>query len=231
MIWKCIKWIGLILLGFIVFVALYLLCAYTFSRIPVNSKQTASDEVQIYLLTNGVHTDIVMPLRSADRDWTQQIPFSNTSGNDTLAQYLALGWGDKGFYLNTPTWADLKFSTAFNAAFGRSTAAIHATFYRSLQESEHCVRIGISREQYRRMLAFIDASFTRDAAQLPIHIVTNANYGSNDAFYEAGGQYSMLHTCNTWSNNVLKAGGLKACLWTAFDTGIFRLYGRSGKVE
>lgn len=51
-------------------------------------------------------------------DWSQKIPFSQTKGKSTDFNYIAFGWGDKGFYLDTPTWADLKFSTAFKAAFG-----------------------------------------------------------------------------------------------------------------
>ncbi len=228
---KIFKWAGLSLLSFIAFVLLYLLSAFALSRIAVPREQGAQPEVTIYILTNGVHTDIVMPLQNEDKDWLKEVSIAHTTGKDTLAQYVAFGWGDKGFYLNTPTWADLKFSTAFNAAFGLSTAAIHTTFYRNLQESEHCVKIVISREQYRRMVAFIVQSFKRDNQQQIMHIATNANYGSNDAFYEASGSYSLFHTCNTWSNNALKAGGQKACFWTPFDTGIFYQYGRSGKVD
>jgi hypothetical protein len=55
-----------------------------------------------------------------------------------LVNYLAFGWGDKGFYLNTPEWADLKVSTALNAAFGLSSSAIHSTFYKKLRENETC---------------------------------------------------------------------------------------------
>ena len=45
-----------------------------------------------------------------------------------------------------------------------------------------------------------------------------------DAFYDAKGSYNLTRTCNTWTNNALKAAGLKACLWTPFDSGIFWQY-------
>jgi hypothetical protein len=38
------------------------------------------------------------------------------------------------------------------------------------------------------------------------------------------GSYNLFHTCNTWTNDALKAGGQKACWWTPFDAGIFRQY-------
>ena len=52
----------------------------------------------------------------------------NTKSKDSTAEYLAFGWGDKGFYLDTPEWSDLKASTAFKAAFALGNSAMHTTF-------------------------------------------------------------------------------------------------------
>ena len=49
-------------------------------------------------------------------------------------------------------------------------------------------------------------------------------YGNSDAFYDATGSYSLFHTCNSWTNNALKAAGMKASVWTPFDKGIFHQY-------
>lgn len=222
---KLFKYIGIFLLCFIGFVLLYLLTAFCLSRITVDKEQGTPAEMSIYIRTNGVHTDIVMPIKNELRDWTSEIKFSNTHLTDTLSiQYIAMGWGDKGFYLETPTWADLKFSTAFKAAFALSTTAIHATFYTAMNENDSCKKIMISKEQYKRLIKYIDDSFQHDANGHYISIITNANYGNDDAFYEANGSYSMFKTCNTWANKGLKECGQKACLWTAFDTGIFLKY-------
>jgi uncharacterized protein (TIGR02117 family) len=82
----------------------------------------------------------------------------------------------------------------------------------------------ISKEQYGKLIAYITNSLQHDAAGHTMHIVTNANYGDSDAFYEAKGSYSMFHTCNTWANNGLKSCDQRACLWTPFDKGIFQKY-------
>ena len=158
-------------------------------------------------------------------DWSKEIKFANTHLADTTRmKYLAMGWGDKGFYLETPTWAQLKFRVAFKAAFALSTTAIHATFYDSLPQNDSCKEIKITKEQYTKLINYITNSFQKDQNGHFIRIVTNANYGKADAFYEANGSYSMLHTCNTWANNGLKSCNQKACLWTPFDTGIFLNY-------
>jgi len=140
------------ILGFIGFVLLYLASAYCLSRIATGKERNTSSDVAIYIKTNGVHTDIVVPVKTPQLDWSREIAFSNTPLTDTTKiKYLAMGWGDKGFYLNTPTWSDLKFSTAFKAAFALSTTAIHATFYDTLTEDSACKKIMISNAQYGRL--------------------------------------------------------------------------------
>lgn len=215
---------GLVLLGFIGFILLYLGCAWGLSRIPVRAESNASPDMTIYLYSNGVHMDVVVPVKTATIDWSQQILFSNTRGGDTTFDYIAFGWGDRGFYLETPTWADLKVSTAFKAAFGLSRTAIHATFYHQMHEGSDCIPLEISTGQYERLVQFIEGSLQHSDTGAPIVIPTEARYGKSDAFYEAKGRYSLFHTCNTWTNNALKASGQKACFWTPFDKGIFYQY-------
>jgi uncharacterized protein (TIGR02117 family) len=213
-----------LILGFIAFILLYLFLAFIFSVWSVKKESGNSNDVAIYILTNGDHTDIVVPVKNDITDWSKKISYQNTIAKDTTNQYLAIGWGDKGFYLNTPTWADLKFSTAFKAAFALSTSAIHATYYQNMPESNDCKKIMISNDQYKRLIAFVDSSFNRDASGNIINIKTNANYDKNDAFYEARRKYNMFYTCNTWANNALKSCGQTACIWTPFDRGIFYHY-------
>ncbi|MFZ1692566.1 MAG: TIGR02117 family protein [Flavobacteriales bacterium] len=205
-------------------IVLYVLLALVLSRIPVPAEADEGSEVMAYILSNGVHTDIVVPVRSAQRDWSVHLPFANTTGRDSTAAWVAFGWGDKGFYLETPTWGDLTASVAFKAMFALGTSAMHVTYHHGLREGPLCKRIGMSQRQYQRLLAYLDKSFAKDAQGRTQVIVTHANYGSNDAFYEGTGSYHLFHTCNTWANNALKTSGQKACLWTALDGGILGQY-------
>ena len=221
---KLLKIIGKVLAIIIGLISLYLLSAFCLSKITVEREANTKSEIPIYILTNGVHTDIVVPTRSEQIDWSKMVEFSNTQLTDTTFQYLALGWGDKGFYLETPEWSDLKASVAFNAMFGLGASAMHATYYSSLKENESCKKIMIGKDQYTRLIKYIQKSFQEDMSGHFLNIKTTANYGKSDAFYEANERYSLFHTCNTWANNALKSCGQKCCLWTAFDTGIFRKY-------
>lgn len=211
----------LALLGFL---ALYVLSAYVLSKITIDQEADTKPEVEIFILTNGVHTDIVMPVKNNQIDWSQQVQFKNTKAADTTYNYIAMGWGDKGFYLETPEWSDLKASTALKAATGLGKTAIHATYFRQMRLGDHCKSIMISKEQYNRLITYITNSFQKDASGNFVPVKTDALYGRTDAFYEANGSYSLTHTCNTWANNALKASGQKCCFWTPMDTPIFSKY-------
>lgn len=178
----------------------------------------------IYLMTNGVHTDLVVPVRNEIERWDTLVPFRNTVSKDTNYRWLAFGWGDKGFYLETPTWADLTFATAFKAAAGLSTTAMHTTFYMTIKVDEMCKPIQISKEQYKVLCTYIQSSFQQSPQGKYIWIPTNAVYGRSDAFYDAVGKYSLFKTCNSWTNEGLKTAGLPACVWTPLDTGLMDLY-------
>jgi len=216
--------VKIFLLAFIGLVFLYLLVEFCLSRISISGEAAENKNITIYIITNGDHTDIVVPVKNPQIDWSEKIKFSNTISQDTTYSFLAIGWGDKGFYLDTPTWSQLKFSVAFKAVFGFNTTAMHTTFYHSMYEGEQCRKILVNTDQYQRLIDFVMDKFKTDASGNYINIKTNATYGDSDAFYEAKGRYSLFYTCNSWANDALKAAGQKACLWTAFDKGIFLQY-------
>lgn len=224
MLKRTFHFLGWTFLGIITFLLLYLISVYLISKITVNSDIVQVDEkdaIPVYILSNGVHTDIVVPIANEVKDWRKEIQFSQTQSNDTLAAFVAFGWGDKGFYLHTPQWSDLKASTALKAIFGVSSSAMHTTFFRQLREGENCKRILVSKENYQKLVAYISESFSN-----PVHPewIQGYSYGKKDAFYEAKGSYSLFYTCNTWANCALKAANQKASLWTVYDKGIFCHY-------
>jgi len=217
---KLLKYTTFFLLGIIG----YLLMVTLLSYISVNDGLVKSHkEIPIYILTNGVHTDVVLPLKSEHYDWTNQLKTEHTKAKDTTVKYAALGWGDKGFYLETPTWADLKASTALKAASGLSSSAMHVTFYKEMKESKSCKKLQISSDNYKKLILFINESFQTKSGEF-LKIETEAVYGKHDVFYEANGSYSLFYTCNSWANQALKAANQKAALWTISDSGIFRHY-------
>lgn len=64
----------------------------------------------------------------------KELPFENTISMRSDYVYLSVGWGDKGFYLDTPTWAEPETFTAFKAVFLVSESAMHCTYYFEMKE-------------------------------------------------------------------------------------------------
>lgn len=208
-------------------ILLYMGFTYLLFFIPVNrhAASEGSKDLSIYVMTNGVHTDIVVPVKNDMMDWSKMIRFENTLSKDTTFNYVAFGWGDKGFYLQTPEWSDLKLSVALNAMFHLGSTAMHVDFLHTPKQNQNCKEIRISKNQYLKLVAYLKNSFKYDqyGQVIQIHPIPNG-YGPDDAFYEANGAYDIFHTCNTWANSALKACDQKACWWTPVDKGIFHQY-------
>jgi uncharacterized protein (TIGR02117 family) len=213
------------LLYIVAFFVLYIIAGFTVPYIAVNRHQPppGPDSIALYIRSNGIHTDLVLPFRNDIKDWSAQLSYRNTMAQDSNIRYVAFGWGDKGFYLETPTWADLKASTAFKAMFFMSSSAMHVTFYPGMQTGPLCRKTSISRAHYKDLTAFIEQSFRKDGSGNFCYLAGHA-YGEHDGFYDAKRVYSLFYTCNTWANQALKSGGLKACLWTPLDKGILYHY-------
>ena len=219
-----IRFIVKFILGILGFVLLYIVCTVILSVIPYNSSFKPSEQgIDVYIRSNGIHTDLVLPAINECKDWTKELPVENTLSKDPAINYMAFGWGDKGFYLETPQWSDLKYKTIFRALFALDDCALHVTNYKYITENENCKKISISKQQYQKLVEYIESAFLRNTSG-NCFCINGSCYGRHDSFYEARGSYSLFYTCNTWANEGLKYSGIKACLWTPFDKGIFFHY-------
>jgi hypothetical protein len=92
------KVLGYIILGIIGFCVLYLVAEYCLSRLSASSKEVSTDQtIQVFVKSNGVHTDIVLPVVMKELDWSNVFPYANTVGKKTGYQYMGIGWGIRGF--------------------------------------------------------------------------------------------------------------------------------------
>ena len=63
--------------------ALYYGVAQVLSRIPVAAEATTEPAtIPFFIRSNGVHTDLVMPVKTQYIDWSQRLPYSNTQAHD-----------------------------------------------------------------------------------------------------------------------------------------------------
>ena len=180
---------------------------------PAANTSSGSPAVEAWVLSNGVHTDYVLPVRSILVDWQKLFPLSDFRAPPPDAEFIAIGWGDREFYLHTPTWADLTVARALGALAGRNRALLHVSYLRRAQLGAGAYRLPLSLVQYARLVDYVRTALPEGQATP----VAGAHYDRQDAFYEANGGYHLFETCNTWTGRGLRRAGVKVSRWTPFD--------------
>jgi uncharacterized protein (TIGR02117 family) len=212
-------------LGFVGIVLFYLIVAFVLSRFSIEGIEEENSTIEIAIVNTGVHTDFVLPKKNLVVNWDTLFPIENTLKKDTSLNFIAIGWGDRNFFLNTPTWDDLTVNTAVNAALGLGEAALHINYHQEIPTSHEHKRIYISENQYRKLVNYIlENTVLQGNKPKKITPPIPSILQSNDTYYEAPGSYGLFYTCNTFVNQGLIASGKRAALWTPFAGGIFDHY-------
>ena len=88
------KWLGRTLTLLLAVPALYLLAALIGSLVPVNSGwREPTEGTAIYLADNGIHADIVMPVKADGLDWSRVVRPGDFAAVDPNASFIAFGAG------------------------------------------------------------------------------------------------------------------------------------------
>lgn len=200
---------------------LYLLAALVGSLVPVNRGWSEPDEgVTVYLADNGIHADILMPVRAQGLDWAPLIPKSDFAAPDPDARWLAFGMGEERVYLETPRWRNIKPKTIWSALTG-GNSVMHVEW---VSDAGYALRqIRLRPEEYRRLWAAVRADLELDANGRAKRI-DHPGYGRADAFYRGRGKASAVRTCNSWVAGRLRLAGVETSLWSPFAQGLLWRY-------
>lgn len=198
-------------------IILFLILLVIISSIPVNTSfSPAKDGIPIFISSNGVHTDFVLPIKTEVLDWQRIFESEHFGIGWSYAPYIAFGWGDRGFYLNTPEWSDLEIGTAINALFIPSTSAMHVSLWPQPDEDDLTKKITISNKDYEEIVEYILNSFAK-GEDGNVSKIDHPGYGDYDLFFESSLKFHLFKTCNVWTNKGLKTAGIRTSLWTPFD--------------
>ena len=208
-------------LAFAAIPGLYLLAALIGSLAPVNGNWTEPGQgVTIYLASNGVHADILMPAAVQGLDWRPLLPKRHFAAPDPDAQWIAFGSGEERVYLDTPRWRDITPRTIWSALTG-GRRVMHVEWVDDPAYAARAIRL--RPEEYRRLWAAIRADFQLDENGSPV-LIDHPGYGRSDAFYLATGKFNALKTCNTWAAGRLRIAGVETSLWPPFVQGLVWRY-------
>ncbi len=211
---RAAKWAGLTSMG----AALaFLLSAWAGSSIPRNPNWTEPDDgVEIMLASNGIHTEIIMPLANDVIDWRGVFPLRDIHAASRPYTHVSVSWGERAFFLETPTWADVSPATVISAMTG-GDGVVHVAWYVRPAPDPHVRPLRVSRENYEALVTEIKAQLA-----LPEARKAYRGYAAHDVFYDAIGTYHVGNTCNQWTSDRLAASGIKTGQWTPMAGGVMK---------
>jgi len=164
-----------------------------------NPPATAPRDATVYVIGRGWHTDIGLPVEEITA------PLAVLKAQFPGVRYLIIGFGDRTFLLSR---AATPFSMLTALLPGRGAlliTALRATPQEAFGASD-VVALRISRGELDHLQARLWREFELASGATPI-VLTDGPYAGS-LFYAASAPYSGLYTCNTWTAEMLRAGGL-----------------------
>src|SRR5262245_59039342 len=167
---------------------------------PLPTYQAApSDGFTTYLIAASWHTEIALPIHAI------QDPLKAVTPDFPGCQYLAFGWGERNYYMaRSPTVGD-----AMSALFPGPAVLLVTALYRPPRDSRASAQVfevGLSPAGLARLSNYIWAAFEKSGDGTPRRLAAGPEPGS--VFYAATGTYSATYTCNTWTAEGLRVGGI-----------------------
>lgn len=153
----------------------------------------------LYVAGHTRHASIIVDRRDFD-------PLRTLGTADFDARdWLEFGWGDAAYY-QAP---DDDILLGIKALLLPTNTVMHVYGFNGAPAAafpkSEVVALRLTDAGYGGLLAFLRASFVRDAAG-KARPLGSGLYGLS-RFYEGTGTYSMFNTCNTWAARALAAGG------------------------
>jgi uncharacterized protein (TIGR02117 family) len=188
---------------------------------PIRSCNVTAEkcEFPVCIDHDQMHTNIVVPSQNQIVDWSQFISFPDI-GRDAVAnyKYLTFGWGDRDFYIQTPTFADLNLITAFKALFLPTPSTLLVQGFAELPANRANKCVKVTQTEYLQLTHFIQKTFKLNSQGKPIRIANGSLLSSG--FYEANGTYSILRTCNDWTAEGLRKANVDTPLWAGLSSAV-----------
>lgn len=216
---RILRWPIRIAGGLALVAAIYLLAAWIGSSISRNSdwEEPSTGGVVIAVESNGVHTSLILPLVTAQKDWRMDFPLSDIAAPNRPYTHISISWGERDVFLKTPTWWDLSPLLVLKIITEGGQGLEHVSFYFRPSTSETVRPIRLSDAQYTKLVTAIEAGLPNERP-----LTKHPGYGRSDVFYDAKGRYTPIHTCNQWTGNRLADAGVKVGRWTPLEGSVMK---------
>ena len=178
----------------------------------------------VYLVADSMHVDLVLPVENSAFDWRSVVKLE-TIGREKRSdyRYLKFGWGDRDFYMNTPSLDKIQLPRLIRTLFvpGNPTA-IHINGYPHVPiDADHQTKcVGLTQSQYLKLVNYVRRSFRDERIER-----IQDGFVAAAGFYEAAGFYSLAHTCNDWVAGALNAADVTTPLWPGLSGPVMKHLG------
>ena len=190
---------------------LFALAGWIGSSLPRGLPPRPGAEVPIMVESNGIHTEIVLPVRTRMKDWRETFPSAGGKG----ITHIAIAWGDREVFLRNPTWGDLEPATVARIAVQGGPGILRVSHLSQPSATDFRRRILLTQGQYGRLVRRIEKQ-VRPGGRV------HAGHLPHQRFYEARGRYTLANTCNQWTSDHLAAAGIRTGRWTPFAGGVMK---------
>ena len=190
MLKRIYRYVVLSLISLVAIIGIYLLLSVVLSLVPANPQHSDCHKTnEAYIASNGVHLDLILPRKYLSSKLLEDLNVP------TSVAYITFGWGDREFYLKTPTWADFSLVTGLKATFLRQETVIHISLLTNQQA--HWQLVPLCNHQTQLLNDYLKKWFKYPGSNNLVEIKASG-YPVSDRFYLANGNYNYINTCNNW---------------------------------
>jgi uncharacterized protein (TIGR02117 family) len=157
------------------------------------------DGAVIYVVERDWHTDIGLPVEEIAG------PLATLEKSLAGVRFLVFGFGERQFLVNRDRHSGAMLSALLPSESALLMTALGATPEQAFGR-QNIVTIRVSRAGLQRIEAAIWREFALSVTGAPVLLADGPYPGS--VFYAARDTYDVLYTCNTWTADILRAGGL-----------------------
>jgi len=161
----------------------------------------SSDKYTVYIINNNLHTGLVIPAKIEMSQKITALKYFHSFS------YIDIGWGEEKFYQEPKD----NFCMGARAILLPNTSVIRIEGYSSFTDdiigwSDYTVMLNLSKDQYTKLIMFIENSFRKDEGNELI--ITKQKHSGSIIFFKSVYKYHLFNTCNTWIAEALEASGL-----------------------
>lgn len=188
---------------------LYVVLALFGAVVPNGETGGRQGPIEVHLLSGPIHYDFLLPI-----DETSKAAFAFAEVDRfAAAEWIIVGWGSRGFYTSTKSYADLSGSVIWQAAIG-DNSVLRVDVAGHLPPDLPYETLHLTADEYALLMGSIVGDLAGDRA------IAGASLSGNDQFFEAKGRFHLLRTCNVWVAEKMRDAGLAFGRWTPLPVSV-----------